>query len=68
MPPRKKVLAPQNVGFYISLADFSKNSYRSLENCVVYVRNHIGQWFASGTLVSEDRLPADLVQLGPVQP
>lgn len=68
MPPRKKILAPQNVGFYISLADFSENAYRSTESCVVYVRNHIGQWYAGGDLVAEAKLPADLIQMRPVQP
>lgn len=67
MPPRKKVDVPQNVGFYISLADFTENAYRSTESVVWYVRTHIGQWYANGSIVPETKLPADLMQMRPVQ-
>lgn len=67
MPPRKKVAAPQNVGFYLSMADYQENAYRSTESVVIYVRTHIGQWYANGTLIPEAKLPADLWQMRLVQ-
>lgn len=67
MPPRKKSPAPQGVGFYVSISDYGRFAYQSTETVVVYVRNHIGQWYASGVLVSEVKLPPDLIQLRPVQ-
>lgn len=67
MPPRKKSPAPTAVGFYISLEDYSLNAYRSTESVVVYVRNHVGQWYAGGSVVAESKLPDDLLQLRPAQ-
>ena len=67
MPPRKKVTVPQEVGFYISLTEYQENAYRSTETIGVYVRNHVGQWWVGQSLVPEAKLPADLLQLRPVQ-
>lgn len=67
MVARKRVkVVPQNVGFYISMADYTAHAYRATESVVWYVRTHAGQWFANGTLVTESKLPSDLVQLRPV--
>ncbi len=49
------------------MADYQENAYRSTESVVIYTRTHIGQWYASGVLVPEAKLPADLWQMRPIQ-
>ncbi|URP22307.1 hypothetical protein SEA_BIG4_274 [Microbacterium phage Big4] len=67
MPPRKKVTAPQEVGFYMSISEYQAKAYSSTESISIYVRTHIGQWYSNGVLVSESALPADLWRLRPEQ-
>lgn len=67
MPARKRPAPPQNVGFYFSMSDYQLNAYRATEKVTVYIRTHIGQWYANGELVKEAALPDDLWQLRPVQ-
>lgn len=68
MVTSKKKTIPQEVGFYLSMEDYRTNAYRSTESVVVYVRTHIGQWYANGTIVPESKLPGDLLLMRPVQP
>lgn len=67
MPPRKKITAPQDVGFYMSISEYQANAYRSTESIRIYTRNHIGQWYSNGELIPETTLPADLWKLRPEQ-